>query len=120
MLNWTTGEGTAKYWVSKLLINTTDIDNDQAVITRSSDVGEQNLFSQAFVTKNNRRWILIVNKRFADINVVLTGCTGGIMQLINEASGFGPAIQTTLASDQILLSPFAVAVVHMPGADLMV
>ncbi|CAF0857629.1 unnamed protein product [Adineta steineri] len=120
MLNWTTGEGTAKYWVSKLLINTTDIDNDQAVITRTSDVGEKNLFSQAFVTKNGRRWVLMVNKRFADINVVLPGCTGGTMQVVDEASGFGPATVTTLASDQILLSAFAVAVVHMPDSELMI
>ncbi|CAF4195797.1 unnamed protein product [Adineta steineri] len=120
MLNWTTGEGTAKYWVSKLLINTTDIDNDQAVVTRTSDVGEKNLFSQAFVTKNGRRWVLMVNKRFADINVVLPGCTGGAMQVVNEASGFGPATVSKLTSDQILLSPFAVAVVHMPDSELMI
>ncbi|CAF0912877.1 unnamed protein product [Adineta steineri] len=120
MLNWTTGEGTAKYWVSKLLINTTDIDNDQAVITRTSDVGEKNLFSQAFVTKNGRRWVLMVNKRFADINVVLPGCTGGTMQVVNEASGFGPATVSKLTSDQILLSAFAVAVVHMPDSELMI
>ncbi|CAF3945382.1 unnamed protein product [Adineta steineri] len=120
MLNWTTGEGTAKYWVSKLLINTTDIDNDQAVITRTSDVGEKNLFSQAFVTKNGHRWVLMVNKRFADINVVLPGCTGGAMQVVNEASGFGPATVSKLTSDQILLSPFAVAVVHMPDSELMI
>ncbi|CAF4171119.1 unnamed protein product, partial [Adineta steineri] len=120
MLNWTTGEGTAKYWVSKLLINTTDIDNDQAVITRTSDVGEKNLFSQAFVTKNGRRWVLMVHKRFADINVVLPGCTGGAMQVVNEASGFGPATVSKLTSDQILLSPFAVAVVHMPDSELMI
>lgn len=27
MLNWTTGEGTAKYWTTKLIIDTADIDN---------------------------------------------------------------------------------------------
>lgn len=118
MLNWTTGEGTAKYWTSKLLIETADIDNDHAVITQTSDVDGKNLFSQAFVTKNGRRWVLIVNKRYLDINVMLPGCTGGTMKIINEATGFGPATETTLTSEQIALSPFSVAVVHMPSAGL--
>ncbi|CAF4394999.1 unnamed protein product, partial [Adineta steineri] len=110
---WTTGEGTAKYWISKLLIDTADIDNDQAVITRTTDVGDQNIFSQAFTGKNNRRWVLIINKRYASMNVSLSGCTGGKMQIINEASGFGPPTTITLTSNQITLTPFAIAVVHM-------
>ena len=118
MLNWTTGEGTAKYWTSKLLIDTADIDNDHAVITQTSDVDGKNLFSQAFVGKNGRRWVLIVNKRYLDVNVVLPGSSRGTMQIINEASGFGPATETALTSEQIALSPFAVAVVHMPNASL--
>ncbi len=115
LLNWTTGEGTAKYWTSKLLIDTADIDNDQAVITRTTDVGDQNIFSQAFVGKNNRRWVLIINKRYANVDVSLPGCSGGRMQIINEASGFGPPTEVTLASNQITLSPFAIAVIHMPA-----
>ncbi len=114
MLNWTTGEGTAKYWTSKLLIDTADIDNDQAVITQTTDVGDKNIFSQAFVGQNGRRWVLIVNKRYASVDVSLTGSNGGQMQIINEASGFGPATEVALTSDQITLSPFAIAVVHMP------
>ena len=114
LLNWTTGEGTAKYWTSKLLIETADIDNDQAVVTQTSDVGGMNLFSQAFVGRNGRRWVLIINKRFANIDVFLPGCTGGQIQIINEASGFGPATKVTLTLSKITLSPFAIAVVHMP------
>ena len=114
LLNWTTGEGTAKYWTSKLLIETADIDNDQAVVTQTSDVGGMNVFSQAFVGRNGRRWVLIINKRFANIDVFLPGCTGGQIQIINEASGFGPATKVTLTLSKITLSPFAIAVVHMP------
>ncbi len=117
LLNWTTGEGTAKYWTSKLLIETADIDNDQAVITNTSDVGDQNVFSQAFIGNSNRRWVLIVNKRYASIDVSLNGCTGGQMQIINEASGFGPATVVALTSDRITLTAFAIAVVHMPNAE---
>ena len=117
LLNWTTGEGTAKYWSSKLLIETVDIDNDQAVLTQTSDVGGVNVFSQAFVGRNGRRWVLIINKRFATVEVFLPDCTGGRMQIINEASGFGPATEVTLTLSNITLSPFAVAIVHMPVAD---
>ncbi len=114
LLNWTTGEGTAKYWTSKLLIETADIDNDQAVITQTTDVSGYNISCQAFVGKNGRRWVLIINKQYANIDVVLPGSTGGQMQIVNEASGFGPATEVTLTSNQITLSPYAVAVVHMP------
>ncbi len=114
MLNWTTGEGTAKYWTTKLLIETADIDNDQAVVTQTTDVSGQNVFSQAFVGKNGRRWVLIINKRYADVDIFLPGCTGGHMLIVNEASGFGPATEVTLTLSRITLSPFAVAVIHMP------
>ncbi len=114
MLNWTTGEGTAKYWTSKLLIETAEIDSDEAVVTQTTDVGEINIFSQAFVGKNGRRWVLIVNKRYANVDVSLAGCTGGRMQVINEASGFGPATEVTLTSNTITMAPYAIAVVHMP------
>jgi hypothetical protein len=114
MLNWTTGEGTAKYWTSKLLIETVDIDNDQAVVTQTTDVGGVNVFSQAFVGKDDRRWVLIINKRNANVDVFLPGCTGGRMRIVNEASGFGPPTEVILTLSQITLSPFAVAIVHMP------
>jgi len=117
LLNWTTGEGTAKYWTSKLLIDTADIDSDQAVLTNTTDIGDTNIFSQAFVGNNNRRWVLIVNKRYASIDVSLTGCSGGRMQIINEASGFGPATEVALTSDRITLTAFAIAVVHMPKVE---
>ncbi|CAF5192128.1 unnamed protein product, partial [Rotaria sp. Silwood1] len=96
LLNWTTGEGTAKYWTSKLLIETADIDNDQAVVTQTTDVSGENIFSQGFIGKNGRRWVLIINKRYTNVDVFLPGSTGGRMQIINEASGFGPATEVTL------------------------
>jgi len=114
LLNWTTGAGTAKYWTSKLLIETVDIDNDHAVVTQTTDVGDKNIFSQGFAGLNGRRWVLIVNKRYASVDVSLTGCTGGKMQIINEASGFGPPTEVPLTSDQITLTAFAIAIVHMP------
>ncbi|CAF4871721.1 unnamed protein product, partial [Rotaria sp. Silwood1] len=118
LLNWTTSEGTAKYWTSKLLIETADIDNDQAVVTQTTDVSGENIFSQGFIGKNGRRWVLIINKRYANVDVFLPGSTGGRMQIINEASGFGPATEVTLTLSRITLSPFAVAVVHMPPDDM--
>ena len=120
LLNWTTGEGTAKYWTSKLLIDTADLDNDQAVTTNTTGVNSTNIFSQAFSGKNNRRWVLIINKRYANVDVSLKGCTGGQMQIINEASGFGPPTVVQLTSDQITLTAFAIAVVHMPSSSTIV
>jgi hypothetical protein len=114
LLNWTTGEGSAKYWVTKLLIETVDVKNDQAVVTETNDVNGTNVFSQAFVGKHGRRWVLIINKRYANVDVSLAGCTGGRMLIINEASGFGPAIEIKLKSNIITMTPYAIAIIHMP------
>ncbi len=103
-----------------MIIDTVQIDSDQAVITQTSDVTNLNIFTQAFVGKNGRRWVILINKRFANIDVSLPNCIGGTMQLVNEASGFGPAIQTELTSSTITLTPYAVAVVHMPSSHTMV
>ena len=116
MLNWTTGEGTAKYWTSKLLIETANIDHDRAVLTQTSDTGDQNIFSQAFIGANGRRWVLIVNKRYANVDVFLPGATGGTMRVVNEASAFGPPIEVQLNLSRITLTPYAVAIVFMPNA----
>ncbi|CAF3259575.1 unnamed protein product [Rotaria sp. Silwood2] len=118
MVNGTTGAGTAKYWTSKLLIDTAEIDSDQAMRTLTSDVNRKYVFSQAFIRKNGRRWMLIVNKRFANVDVFLPGATGGKLQVVNEASGFGPAIITELSLSRITLTCFAVAVVHVPLMDV--
>jgi hypothetical protein len=40
------------------------------------------------------------------------------MQIINEASGFGPATVVTLSSNNIRLTPYAIAVIHMPPGDI--
>jgi hypothetical protein len=118
LLNWTTGEGSAKYWISKLLIETVDIDNDQAVTTQTTDVAGQNISCQAFIGKNSRRWVLIINKRYINIDVSLSGSSGGQMQIINEASAFGPATIITLTSNNITLTPYAIAVIHMPPGNV--
>ncbi|CAF4426025.1 unnamed protein product [Rotaria sp. Silwood2] len=118
MVNWTTGAGTAKYWISKLLIDTAEIDSDQAVRTQTSDLNGKYVFSQGFICRNGQRWVLIINKRFANVDVFLPGATGGKLEVVNEASGFGPAIITELPLSRITLTPFAVAVVHMPLMDV--
>ena len=118
LLNWTTGEGSAKYWTSKLLIETVDVDSDQAVLTQTTDLSGQNISCQGFVKKDGRRWVLIINKRYGSIDVLLPGSTNGQMRIINEASGFGPPTEITLISDTITLSAYAVAVVHMPAGHV--
>lgn len=114
MLNWTTGAGTAKYWISKLLIDTADIGHDRALMTQTTDTGGQNVFSQGFVRTDGRRWVLLVNKRYAATDVFLPGATDGMMLTVDADSGFGPPIEIKLTLSHIVLNPFAVAVVHMP------
>lgn len=114
LLNWTTGEGTAKYWTSRLLIETANIDLDRAVVTNITGDQQSDVFSQAFIGENGRRWVLIINKKYSTITVVLPDSIGGLMKLINEASGFNPPTEITLSSTEITLTAYSVAIVFMP------
>lgn len=97
-----------------MLIETVSIGHDTAVITKMSNADNNNVYVQAFVTKEKKRWVLLVNKRFSNIDVFLPDCIGGRMRIVDESSGFGPPIELELYQNKIKLSPFAVAVVHMP------
>ena len=112
MLNWTTGEGTAKYWTTKLLIETAQIDRDHAVETQTSDSTGQIIYTQAFLGENQRKWILIVNKRFVHVQVQLSGFVGAQMFTIDESTANSPPKQTILSSNIIDLNPFAVLIIR--------
>jgi hypothetical protein len=111
MLNWTTGEGTAKYWTSKLLIEMASIDDDQAVMTKTDT---ESVFSQAFRSMDGRRWILVINKRYASVEIVVEGCTNGESQIIDETTGFDRPPKRVILADRFDLNPFAVAFISMP------
>jgi hypothetical protein len=114
LFEWTTGEETAKYWTSKLTIEIANIDNDRAMITKMTGLQKHDMYSQGFVREDEHRWILISNERHTNVDVLLSECTTDRIQIVNEASSFGPATQLNLTTHRLTCSPFAVAVIHMP------
>jgi hypothetical protein len=70
--------------------------------------------AQAFVTVDGKRKVLVINKDSVAHSAALSGATGGTMQTVDEATGFGPARVEVLAADVVPLAPFAVVLVTMP------
>jgi hypothetical protein len=73
------------------------------------------VFAQAFVEAagSGARKVLIVNKSPAPQTVSLAGASGATWNVLDEASGFGPARAVALASDMWTLAPYALGVLRL-------
>lgn len=76
--------------------------------------GAAPVHAQAFKTGDGKRKVLITNTQFAAHSANVAGATGGTMQTVDEATGFGPPRVEAVASDDISLAPYAVVLVTMP------
>merc|ERR1711879_516469 len=105
MMNWTTGNGTAKYWVARLIIESTDMGD---VFRKTTVEAAKQLYAQAFTHGSERR-ILLINKRNTITTVVLAGAVGA--RTVDERTGDGPPREERCLEGKIILRPFATAVV---------
>ncbi len=74
-IDWGTGEGNARYWTLKMLIEQFS-EGDAIVQTTVSD--DSSLFAQGFVKEGTNEYlVLIVNKINDDVTVEMDNLTGG-------------------------------------------
>lgn len=113
MLNWTTGEGTARFWALKLLIDTVRPFASDVVATTVSSATD--VYAQAYAGRDGTASVLLVNKRHTPQSVQLpTECAGAEARVVDESTAFGPArADTVSASGALVLPPFAVCVVTL-------
>ena len=115
MMNYDTGNGTAKYWVTRLVIESTQMGDIFRNTTVSGGGGDATrvLYAQAFThtgeTADDERRVLLVNKQNAVTTVMLAGATDA--QVVDENTGDGPPRKETGLGGKITLSPFATAMV---------
>ena len=109
MVDWETGQPNARFWVLKLLRE--NFGPGDKLVDTHSDLPY--LYAQAFVTAAGRHMLLLVNKRNRPFEVTLTGVDGPQVQLVDQSTGFRPAVSNTIVGNQISLSGFAVAVVTL-------
>ena len=104
MMDWSNGNGTAKYWVLKLVLDSTSI-GDVFYKTTSNTT---KLFAQAFTHARKKR-VLLINKQNAPTRVVLAGADTA--RVVDEGTNQGPPRDQRELDGSILLGPFATAVV---------
>ncbi|HME00219.1 MAG TPA: glycosyl hydrolase family 39 [Terriglobia bacterium] len=110
MVDWNTGQPNARTWVLKLL-HDNFAPGDKLVNTR---ITAPNVFAQAFVTRDGRREILLVNQRDRALGISLPGVTGARVDYVDQTTAFQPPASAPLPSDVLTLRGLGVAVVTLP------
>jgi hypothetical protein len=107
IVDWETGRPNARFRVLELLKRNFG-PGDKLV---STQVAGQDVAAQAYRTAAGRK-LLLVNKRGAAVRVDLpTEAAGGRMDVVDATTGENPVRSSRLSGTQVMLAPFAVAVV---------
>jgi hypothetical protein len=64
------------------------------------------------LSRDNRRRLLLVNRRNRDIEITVPQAGGATVQYVDQSTGFQPPASAKLADDQVRLGGYAVAVVE--------
>ncbi len=109
MVDWTTGQPNARFWVLKLLHDNFG-PGDKLVKTEG---GSSGVYAQGFVTKSGQRKLLLINRRNRPASISLPGAAGSSEQYVNEETAESGVGATALARDETALGPFEVSVITM-------
>ena len=105
MVDWTNGKPTAKYWVLRLVLESTAVGD---VFRKTTANATAQLFAQAFTHGDERR-VLLINKQNAPTTVVIAGADTA--RIVDESTNQGPPCDIVKLGGSVLLGPFATAVV---------
>ena len=111
MIDWKTGRPNARYWVLKLIRENFG-PGDKLAETK---LVSPSVYALGFISPEGKKKVLLVNKRDRVAQLRLTGASRGRLEVVDQDTGFNPAASSILASDQVTLSGFAVAVVILPN-----
>jgi len=110
MVDWNNGKPNARFWVLKLLHDNMG-PGDKLV---EMEPRNPYVYSLAFVMRDGKRRVLLVNKRNRAFDLTIPGARGGQMEYVDQTTGFEPPATTKLASDVTKLNGYSVAVVTFP------
>jgi hypothetical protein len=109
MVDWNTGQPNARYWVLKLLHDNFG-PGDKLVATANPT---SFVYAQAFLTRDGRRKVLLINKRDRMAEFSLPGGAGAHEDYVDQTTAFHPPASAQLNGDVITLRGLAVAVVTL-------
>jgi len=111
MVDWNNGKPNARFWVLKLLHDNIG-PGDKLVEIEPPN--HPYVYSQAFMTHDGRKRVLLVNKRDRTFDVTIPGASGGQIEYVDQTTGFQPPATAKLATDVTKLNGYSVAVVTFP------
>jgi hypothetical protein len=110
LLDWNTGQPNARYGVLKLLRDNF-LPGDKLVETL---LDSPFVHAQAFVTREGKRKILLINKRDRALEISVPGGAGARVETVDQTTAYQPPATTQLTEDKLTLRGLAVAVVSLP------
>lgn len=108
MMDWETGRPNARYWVLKLLRENFG-PGDKLVETVNA---VPDVYAQAFLGRDGRKKVLLVNTRNRVAEVAVPGAAGGIQESVDQTTGYEPPAGTRLTADRVALRGLAVQVLR--------
>ena len=110
MMDWTSGNGTAKYWVNRLIIESVSLgDQFRSTVTASKTGPAAPLFAQAYTHGGTSNRVLLINKQNAPTTITIAG--GTTARVVDSMSNQGPPRTVAMVAGVILLDAFATAIV---------
>ena len=112
MVDWNNGKPNARYWVLKLLHDNFAA-GDKLVEIEAFAPNDAYVYSLAFLTREGRRRVLLVNKRDRTFDVTIAGAHAGQLDYVDQTTGFQPPATMKLSRDTVKLAGYSVAVVTL-------
>lgn len=109
LLDWETGKPNPRLWVLKLLRDNFG-PGDKLVETT---VSVPNVYAQAFVTRDGKRKLLLVNKRDETYMLNIPGAADAAIDYVAQTTGMEPPAKAHSATEQIIVKRLAVMVVTL-------
>jgi hypothetical protein len=116
MLDWNTGAPNARFRVLELLqkhFGSHRGETAQLVGGTAGPFAVPYYHAQAFRSHDDRRKLLLINKRERSLDLALAGFTGAAAEVVDQTTAGGPARTERLAGDAFSLPGFAVAVLTL-------
>jgi len=110
MIDWTTGQPNARYWVLKLLRENFG-PGDKLTETK---LATSSVYAQGFIAPRGEKKVLIVNKRDRVTRLLLPDAIRARMEVVDQDTAFNPPLSRDLTSEHLTLPGLAVAVVILP------
>ncbi len=116
MVDWNNGKPNARFWVLKLIHDNFSLGDQQVEIQPSDSSLPSNpyVYSLAFVTRDGKHRVLLINKRDRKYDVTVSGANGGQLEYVDQTTGFRPPATLKLNNETFSIAGYSVAVLTMP------